>query len=232
MERCTLVEAKPDYRQPGVSRESNNMPTWGWRWGTRGTVSSAPVEKPHQSGWRPLLECEFDLAYSPLMELDFGKGKIVLYTLDLEDNALMDPAAGKLAANLFSWIRNAPITRVRNRSMSGNEARSAKRLDEIGAEYDRAASVDAKSTVCDSRSGRFRGCRNSVLENEGKVLVLPRKKAGPVGAGIQVVENKAFGGSLEVPAWEEARVFRPVICGGAPMRPLVLSGEGTASTAC
>jgi hypothetical protein len=30
---------------------------------------------------------EFDLAYSPLMELDYGEGKIIWSQLDLEDHA-------------------------------------------------------------------------------------------------------------------------------------------------
>ena len=81
----TLVEAKPRYPIP------NQVPGWrspdhGWHWGNRGVVTSAAIEKPHRSGWRPILECEFDLAYSPLMELDYGRGRLVLCTLDLEDH--------------------------------------------------------------------------------------------------------------------------------------------------
>jgi beta-galactosidase len=225
----TLVESKPDYREPGVSRESNRMPTWGWRWGTRGTVSSAPVEKPHRSGWRPLLECEFDLAYSPLMELDYGKGKVVLCTLDLEDNAGIDPAAGRVAKNLFSWIRNAPITPRQKVVYVGNDE-GARRLDEIGAEYERAASVDSKAAFVVLGSDISADAAAPVLENGGKVLVLPRKKAGPAGLGIQVVENKAFGGSLEVPNWDEARGISPSdLRWRADAPALILSGEGTAS---
>lgn len=225
----TLVEAKPDYRQPGVSRESNRMPTWGWRWGTRGTVSSAPVEKPHRSGWRPLLECEFDLAYSPLMELDFGKGKAVLCTLDLEDNAAVDPAAAKLAKNLFSWIRTASIIPRQKALYVGNDE-GAKRLDEIGAEYERAANVDPKAPFVVLGSDISADAAAPVLESGGKVLVLPRIKAGPAGLGVQVVENKAFGGSLDVPGWEEARGLSPSdLRWRADAPALILSGEGTAS---
>ena len=58
-----------------------------------GGVSSAAIEKPHRSGWRPLLECEFDLAYTPLMEMDYARGRVILCTLDLEDHLDQDPAA-------------------------------------------------------------------------------------------------------------------------------------------
>jgi beta-galactosidase len=87
------LNPRPDYVNgtgPDVLISSKNLPYAGWRWGNRGTVASAAIEKPHRSGWRPLLETEFDLAYSPLMELDYGKGKIVWSQLDLEDHAALD----------------------------------------------------------------------------------------------------------------------------------------------
>jgi beta-galactosidase len=51
----------------------NHLPPYGWRWGNRGALTSGAIEKPHLSGWRPILEAEFDLAYTPLMELDYGR---------------------------------------------------------------------------------------------------------------------------------------------------------------
>jgi beta-galactosidase len=89
-------------RGPDVRLAKTNYPYAGWRWGNRGTVASASVEKPHRSGWTPLLESEFDLAYSPLMELDFGRGKVLWSQLDLEDHATLDPAAQRGRDNLSS----------------------------------------------------------------------------------------------------------------------------------
>ena len=70
----TLIEAYPEYVE-GTYPLGNegDQPYSGWHWGNRGGVTSAAIEKPHRSGWRPLLECEFDLAYTPLMELDYDK---------------------------------------------------------------------------------------------------------------------------------------------------------------
>jgi hypothetical protein len=65
----------------------------GWRWGGRGGVTSAAIEKPHFSAWRPILQTGFDLAYSPLLELPVGEGRLLLSTLDLHDHARQDPAA-------------------------------------------------------------------------------------------------------------------------------------------
>ena len=101
----TLVESKPQYD----AASQFNFPLYGWRWGSRHTVSSAAIEKPHLTGWRPLLECEFDLSYSPLMELDHGKGRVTLCTLDLEDQASADPAAEKVTRQLLNYAATAPL---------------------------------------------------------------------------------------------------------------------------
>ena len=93
----TLLEARPDYAAFSADR-----PSHGWRWGNTGSVSSAMLEKPHRSGWTPLLEGEWDLAYSPLMELGYGKGRLTFCTLDLEDQAAVDPAAERLARRVLA----------------------------------------------------------------------------------------------------------------------------------
>ena len=92
----TMLEAKPDH-----AAMSPDRPPHGWRWGNNGSVSSAMLEKPHRSGWTPLLEGEWDLAYSPLMELGYGKGRLTFCTLDLEDQAAVDPVAERLARRVL-----------------------------------------------------------------------------------------------------------------------------------
>ena len=58
----TLLDPYPQYEGDYLRGNERDQPYAGWHWGNRGGVSSAAVEKPHRSGWRPLLECEFDLA--------------------------------------------------------------------------------------------------------------------------------------------------------------------------
>jgi beta-galactosidase len=84
-------------------------PYAGWRWGNRHTVASGAIEKPHRSGWTPLLENEYDLAYSPLMELNYGRGKVLWSQLDLEDHATLDPAANRLAQQVIEYSTKAPL---------------------------------------------------------------------------------------------------------------------------
>ena len=83
------------------------QPPFGWRWGNTGSVSSAAIEKPHHSGWRPILECGFDLQYTPLMELEVGKGRVIWCQLDLEDHvAAGDPVAERIVRRLVEgWQR-------------------------------------------------------------------------------------------------------------------------------
>ncbi len=112
-----LVEAYPD---SALSKKSPaGSPLYGWRWGNRHMVSSAPIEKPHRSSWRPILEAEFDLAYTPLMELDYGQGRLIWCGLDLEEHINSDPAAHRVARQLMQYAatsRLSPKGRIRKLS--------------------------------------------------------------------------------------------------------------------
>ena len=91
-----LVDLRP-------GRDPSLPPLFVFRWGNQGSISisSAAVEQPHLSGWIPLLQCEFDLHYSPLMELRPGKGRIILCLLGIEDQVSGDSVAASLLDNLL-----------------------------------------------------------------------------------------------------------------------------------
>ncbi|MEZ0298267.1 MAG: beta-galactosidase [Candidatus Methylacidiphilales bacterium] len=228
----TLLEQRPDFRKAGakdISRLSNNMPTWGWRWGGRGAVTSAPVEKPHCSGWYPIAECEFDLAYSPLLQLHRGQGSITLCTFDLEDHVKVDPAADRLARNIISWVRSAPPAPRCGPALYVGGDDGAKLLDLVGCEYRRiaASSLDPASQLVIVGPDVSADVAAPVLAAGGKVLVLPKRVAGPAGLGVSVTKRDNFLGSLSPPAWEEAQGLsasdlRWRVEGSA----LVLGGEG------
>jgi beta-galactosidase len=203
----TLVDPKPDYTQPNIPR--NSTPTWGWRWGSRGTVTTTAIEKPHRAGWRPLLECQFDLAYSPLMEITLGKGRVVLCTLDLEDHASLDPAAASLARNIISWMQTAVPDPAPAPALYVGDDEGALLLDLIGANYTRSEKVDSAAPLVILGPDISADLAEPILAAGGKVLVLPRRKAGPAGLGVSVAKNDRFGGSLNVPAWNEARGLSP-----------------------
>lgn len=97
----TTVDGYPDYSS--VLPVSGDKPTHGWRWGNRGSVASYMIEKPHHAAWSPIFEGEFDLAYSPLMELPIGKGRVLISTFDLEDNVGRTPSANLLARRVIAY---------------------------------------------------------------------------------------------------------------------------------
>ncbi len=203
----TLVPA-----HPGASLQSPawRSPTHGWHWGNRGVVTSAAIEKPHRGGWRPILECEFDLAYSPLMELDLGQGRLILSTLDLEDHVPLDPAAAVLAGNLIQYAASSrPIPRARRTILVGDRNDQAT-LDGLGVLYEVSARIepDADLVIIGRKAGSNEAGLRPCLEKGGKVLFLARAGSDH-NFGVKLERIPGFAGSIHVPAWPECRGLSP-----------------------
>jgi beta-galactosidase len=202
----TLLEAYPDTIQKPSKLSPAITPWYGWHWGNRGGVSSASIEKPHRSSWRPILESEFDLAYSPLMELDYGKGRLILNELDLEDHFAADPGAAQLVQKLVSYGMDSIVSGKPQQVVLIGGDGDAKKLDNLGVIYQRAnglsrnvglAIVGAQANVKDADLRAY-------LNGGGKAFFLPRKV--PVaGLGVGLQQSKDFGGSLAIPSWDEVK---------------------------
>ncbi len=195
----TLVESHPSYEG------FNWAPRYGWRWGNRGSVTSAPIEKPHRSSWRPILENEWDLAYSPLMEMESGKGRVLLCTLDLEDGVSADPAARKLAAQVVDYALTAPITPKAETVLYLGGKSGADLLDFLGVVYQPATepTASAELVIVGPDAATEPAALESYAAAGGRVLFLPRADA--LGWGdVKTVRRPDFKGSLDVPAWKEA----------------------------
>ncbi len=213
----TLVEARPVYSLEGY-------PMQGWRWGQNGVVATAAIEKPHRSGWRPLLECEFDLAYSPLMERDLGSGRITLCTLDFEDHALADPAADALLRRVISHAAR-PATNVPQAAKLaylGNDA-GEKLLKSLGVSFAKtdALPMDNTLVVIGSGANVTDEALAGYARGGGRVLVLGLPKVPEGGAthfGVNLTLAKDFSGSTEIPSWPEAA--------GLGVSDLRMRGEG------
>lgn len=52
-------------------------------WGNRNSVASVAIETPHHGPFTPLIQCGFDLAYSPLLRMRWGRGEVIFCQLDL-----------------------------------------------------------------------------------------------------------------------------------------------------
>jgi beta-galactosidase len=204
----TLLDPRPDYvngKGPDVRAGKTTYPYAGWRWGNRGTVASAAIEKPHLSGWRPLMECEFDLSYSPLMELDSGKGKVIWSQLDLEDHAALDPAAQRVAQQLLRYAVTAPLSPRAATVYIGGEAGGAL-LRSLGVQFQARRNCPLRALAILGPDATIGGAQlDAFARTGGKVLFLPRRDAATGAAGLQLQQKTDFVGSLQAPAWPEAR---------------------------
>lgn len=202
----TLVEAYPNTLNGESKRSPHSSPWYGWHWGNRGTVSSASIEKPHRSSWRPILESEFDLAYTPLMELDYGKGRLIWNTLDLEDHLPLDAAAAKLAQQAIEYAVNAPLSPKANKViLIGDDADKAK-LDALGLIYQPSNSLqtDAELTIIGAKADVKQEDLQAYLNPGGKVFFLPRTSPSTaLGVRLHLVKN--FGSLPPLPKSPEAR---------------------------
>ncbi len=203
----TLIEAYPKYEGNYLRGNEGEQPYAGWHWGNRGGVSSAPIEKPHRSGWTPLLECEFDLAYTPLMELDYGQGRMIVCMLDLEDHVALDPAARLIAGRIMEYALRSPLAPRASKVVYLGGDTGAVWLNKIGVNYERSVTLDtsAELTLIGADATIDTVALNAYLEQGGKAFFLPRTQAeGPLGITMKLAADE-FAGSLSVPDWPEAR---------------------------
>lgn len=207
----TLIEAYPEYVGDYLRGNEREQPYAGWHWGNRGGVSSAAIEKPHCSGWRPLLECEFDLAYTPLMELDHGRGRVIVCTLDLEDHAGQDAAARRMAGRIMDYAFHGPLSPRANKTVYLGGPQGAAWLDPIGLSFERSAALDpaAGLLLIGPDATLDPTALAAYLEAGGKAFFLPRSQAeGWLGTHLKRAPAR-FAGSLSPPEWPEARGLSP-----------------------
>ncbi len=203
----TLIEACPEYVGDYLRGNERDQPYAGWHWGNRGGISSAAIEKPHRSGWRPLLECEFDLAYTPLMELDYGQGRLTVCTLDLEDHVGLDPAARRMATRVIDYALHCPLSPRVSKVVYLGGATGAAWLDKIGVSYQRSATLDtdAELLLIGADAALDTTALTAYLERGGKAFFLPcSQPQGWLGTSLKLADVR-FAGSLSAPTWPEAR---------------------------
>jgi beta-galactosidase len=204
---------RPASTPPGKDEE----PPHGWRWGGRGGVASAAIEKPHLAGWRPILQGEFDMAYSPLMELDLGAGRVTLCMLDLEERFAaskdvtttppLEPAADRIARQIVHHVQTAPLTpRDQNVSLLGT---APGWFQMFGVQHTKATTLPANTqlAIIAPDATVSEATLSSYVERGGKVIFLPRQSGNGV-MGISLLQE-ASNGSIEVPPWRVATGLSP-----------------------
>lgn len=197
---------------PGKPVYTGAVPETGWHWGNRGVVSSVSIEKPHMSSWRPLLEDEFDLAYTPLMEMDYGRGRAIWCSLDVEDHAPTDAAAERVFGRVLDYALHAPLEPKAERVVYVGGRSGAGLLTELGLNYrdsgqpkaDAAtlAATDSPQLLIVGEDGVVDPADLSAfLHRGGRVFFLQRRQSGSGVAPTLAV--KSLHGSLDVPSWPE-----------------------------
>ena len=192
----------PAYGGIGLN-PSKGQPEFGWHWGNRGGVASAAIEKPHYSGWRPILECEFDLSFTPLAEKEFGKGRAVFCALDLAGRTARDPVADEMFARLLSYLdKSAPAQAAADSFATYvGGARGARMLKDFGMYFKEAKTLPSSGfAVIGEDSGLTDEQLKSAMENGVNMLVI---EGGKPRFGLTVKDGK-IGRLAEVPNWREA----------------------------
>lgn len=210
----SLLPPYPEYSPEKTRLGKWWFPYYGYHWGNRGGVSSGMIEKPHLAGWRPILEGEFDLAYTPLMELDYGQGRVIWCSLDMEDRLLVqagntDPAAVLLLSHLIDYAQRSQLLERRPVYLAGSDA-DASWLSQFGLRFTCTQTFPAQpALLIIGNDDHFQDeDLKTYLQAGGNLFFLPRQdKRAPLGIGLEYMEE--FGGSLEVPQWPECAGLSP-----------------------
>jgi len=177
---------------------------YGWHWGNRGSVSSAAIEKPHRSGWRPLLEGEFDLAYSPLMELNYGKGLLILCSLDLDGRTEGDPVAQTLVSRLIDYAEGAKVTPRAEQTIYLGGPAGEETVQLIGLRYQKGDAIPEEPAllVIGADYQPDEAALRAFLRRGGRAFFLARE-AESLPLGFRSKRVVGFHGSMNVPDWPE-----------------------------
>lgn len=132
----------PYMQRPDLPQEQPSVTWLGfkndrvWRAGNRGMVASVVIEKPPIGNFVPLLDCGFDLQYTPLLEYSAsgGEGRIIFCQLDVTGRTQNDPAAENLTIQLINDLHNTRTLHVASVFYDGDQT-GGKLLDTLGVRY-------------------------------------------------------------------------------------------------
>jgi len=165
-------------------------------WGNHGSVASVVIETPHRGAFTPILECEFDLAYTPLLEWRDGRGEVVFCQLDLTGRIGHEPAADLLAGNLIRYLVDRPASRNQDKSVVFlGDARSAAFIRGLGLqvveEQSRLSPESQVAVVGPDHLSAVREKLSAFVRSGGTAIVLPQDaKQWPADGGVRLAPRK------------------------------------------
>ncbi len=141
------------------------------------------------------------------MELDYGQGRVLICTLDLEDHVAQDAAARRTAGRVIEYALRSPLSPRMDKVVYLGGPTGAAWLDRIGVSYHPSTTLDtgAGLLIIGPDATPDAGALTAYLEKGGKAFFLPRSQAdGALGTTLKPAAD-GFAGSLSVPEWPETR---------------------------
>lgn len=161
------------------------------KWTNTHAVASAVLEIPETGGFQPLLNCEFDLNYSPLLEFRTGRGRVTYSSLDFTGRVGVDPDATWLAGNLLWWNRHVHAAPLRQVAWLGDPALGEK-LARLGFDA-KALTADRDAGVVVVGQGDWTWPQVTQLAESGKtVVVMPQPAEKLKAGGFAVSEGTVY----------------------------------------
>lgn len=163
-------------------------------WGNQGAVASVVIETPAHAAFTPLVDAEFDLAYSPLLEWRHGRGGAIFSQFDITGRTSFDPVARRLALNLVRALdrpyETASNLRVR---YAGDDAGwdYVKRIEMASDRLTGATRLDPAADLLVVGPGSWTAGATRAAEfasEGGTVLVLPQPSDALAGFKTAVVK--------------------------------------------
>ncbi|HUU99171.1 MAG TPA: hypothetical protein VM487_25850, partial [Phycisphaerae bacterium] len=110
-------------------------------WGNYGIVATTLIETPHHGNFTAIIDGEFDMRYSALLEWTCGQGRVIFSQLDLTGRVGEDPVATELAHKLLKYATHDPQPLFRRAVyMGGPKGRAL--ISRLGLDVDLNGSPD------------------------------------------------------------------------------------------
>ena len=152
-------------------------------WGNYGIVASVVIEVPQHGNFTPIVDGEFDMRYSPLLEWRCGAGSVLFSQLDLTGRVGKDPVADVMARNLIDYA-STPTTNHPRKAVYIGGPRGKAFVQRLGLDVDvngSFAQLPAGGVVLLGEIGKedaaaAKGTLEKFVERGGVVMSLPKTR--------------------------------------------------------
>jgi len=182
------------------------------KWTNTHAVASVVLETPETVGFTPILEADFAMAFSPLLEFRHGKGSIYFCSLDLTSRVGTDPAATRLASNLLASMQSEKQSALQPVYYEGNDEGQAF-VEALGPEVRAGGLKAARQSGSNSLLVVGQGASAELLrelgtfaQEGGTVFYLPQSTATLESLGLRT-QKAEF---LKVPMEKEIALTRGI----------------------